>query len=185
MNWTFNKTCCYGTVPFCWLNLDHRATQLDKHWPSSTRTESIPLTRNSALQPYFLPLWSSQSHFKGIFCTRRSWIQLRTLWKRYIIYVQSVGKIESNQILQWKRLPCLTYASTFDYHKGNLYVVLNMQDCSTPNISQTPWIRVIRVTSLLIILPFAFYANLKFITTVTKAKSSKVLPVLGHHTMDI
>jgi len=63
--------------------------------------------------------------------------------------------------------------------------MLNMQDCRTPSISKTPWIRVIRVTSLLIILPFAFYATHKFITTVIKATSNKVLPVLRHHNMNI
>ena len=179
-----NKTCCYGIVPFCRWIVDHSATQLDKHWPSSTRTQSIPLVRNSALYPYFLPPCSSQSHFKEIFCTRRSWIQLRTLWKRYIVHVQSVGKIKSNQILQWNRPPCLTYASAFEYRKDNLYVTLNTQDCRTPLISQTPWIRVVTATSLLVILPFAFYATHKFITTVTKATSNKDLPVLRHHIMN-
>jgi len=181
MKWTFNKTCCYWTVPFRWLKVDHSATQLDKYWRSSTRTESIPLTRHSALQPHFLPLCSSQSNFKEIFCTRRRWIQLRTLGKRYIVYAQSVRKIESNQILQWNRPPCLTYASTFDSARI-ICNVLNMQDCRTPSISQTPWIRVIKVTSPLIILLFAFCATHKFIATVTKPRQkSSACAQTPHH----
>jgi hypothetical protein len=181
MKWTYNKTCCYGTVPFCWLNVDHSATQLDKHWRSSTRTESLPLTRRSTLQPHFLPLCSSQSHFKEIFCTRRRWIQLRTLCKRYIIYVQSVGKIVKSDTAM-KPSPLSYIHLNFRFRKDNLYV-LNMQDCRTPSISQTPRIKVIRVTSVLIILPFPFYAIHKFIATVTKVTSNKVLPVLRHHIM--